>query len=82
MPVMQWTNLSTTMPDPDQHPRVLIYTEGYDFGGEQVFDVKTETLNEAYYHDPEDQPEVCKAASHWLPHPTTMSLIPQDFTEN
>ena len=67
---MQWIKLINRMPNPDEHDRVLIYTEGYDFNGEQVFDVKTETLNECFYADPEDQPEVCKAASHWMPHPS------------
>lgn len=40
---MQWIKLTDRMPNPDEHGRVLIYTEGYDFNGEQVFDVKTET---------------------------------------
>lgn len=67
---MEWIKLTDRMPNPDEHDRVLIYTEGYDFNGEQVFDVKAETLNECFYADPEDQPEVCKAASHWMPHPS------------
>lgn len=66
---MQWIKLTDRMPNPDEHRRVLIYTEGYDFNGEQVFDVKAETLNECFYADPEDQPEVCKHASHWAAHP-------------
>ena len=66
---MQWIKLSDRMPNPDKHGRVLIYTEGYDFNGEQVFDVKAETLNECFYADPDDQPEVCKVATHWMPHP-------------
>lgn len=66
---MQWIKLTDRMPNPDEHGRVLIYTEGYDFNGEQVFDVKAETLNECFYVDPDDQPEVCKVASHWTPHP-------------
>lgn len=66
---MQWIKLSDRMPNPDEHDRVLIYTEGYDFNGEQVFDVKAETLNECFYADPDQQPEVCKVASHWMLHP-------------
>lgn len=65
----QWTSVHDRMPDPDEHPRVLIYTEGTDFAGEQFFDVKTDTLNENYYEDPADQPEVCAAATHWMPLP-------------
>ena len=66
---MQWIKLTDRMPNPDEHDRVLIYTEGCDFNGEQVFDVKAETLNECFYADPDDQPEVCRVASHWMPHP-------------
>jgi hypothetical protein len=62
---MQWIKLTDRMPNLDEHGRVLVYTEGYDFNGEQVFDVKAETLNECFYADPDDQPEVCKVATHW-----------------
>ena len=65
----EWIKLTDRMPNPDEHDRVLIYTEGCDFNGEQVFDVKAETLNECFYADPDDQPEVCRLASHWAPHP-------------
>ena len=68
-PGAPWVSLAERMPNPDKHDRVLIYTEGYDFGGEQVFDVKAEALNECRYSDPDEQPETCKAASHWMPHP-------------
>lgn len=67
---MQWIKLTDRMPNPDEHGRMLIYTEGHDFNGEQVFDVQAETLNECFYADPEDQPEECKVASHWMPHPS------------
>lgn len=56
------------LPDPDEHRRVLIYTEGYDFQGEQFFDVKAEDL--FWYDGDEDpRPEVCQYASHWMPLP-------------
>lgn len=73
---MQWIKLTDTMPNLDEHGRVLIYTEGFDFNGEQVFDVKAETLNECFYADPEDQPEVCKHATHWAAHPSGTALPP------
>ena len=73
---MQWIKLTDRMPNPDEHGRVLIYTEGHDFNGEQVFDVQAETLNECFYADPEDQPEVCKHASHWAAHPRNAALHP------
>ena len=73
---MQWIQLPDRMPHLDEHDRVLIYTEGSDFNGEQVFDVKAETLNECFYADPEDQPEVCKHATHWAVHPRDAGLHP------
>ena len=66
---MDWTPLTERMPNPEEHKRVLIYTCGTDFAGEQVFDVQTETLNEYLYENPEDQPEVCKYATHWAVRP-------------
>lgn len=62
-----WIPLTTVMPDPELHHRVLVYTDGAYFNGEQVFDVDAETLNDCFYGDPDDQPEVCKAATHWMP---------------
>ena len=72
----EWIKLTDRMPNPDEHDRVLIYTEGCDFNGEQVFDVAVETLNECFYADPDDQPEVCRLASHWAPHPATSMAPP------
>ena len=51
---MQWHKLTDRMPNPEEHDRVLIYTQNVDFSGEQFFDVQTETLNECIYKDPED----------------------------
>lgn len=64
-----WIKLSDRLPITEfDGERVLIYTEGYDFAGQQVFDVKTDHLNECFFADPEEQmPEVCQAASHWMP---------------
>jgi hypothetical protein len=47
----------------------VIYPEGYDFNGEQYFDVEYESLNENLYEHAEDQPEVCRFATHWIPRP-------------
>ncbi len=66
---MNWISLAKRMPDPDEHVRVLIYTQGSDFNGEQVFDVRTDTLNECFYARDDDQPEICKRATHWAERP-------------
>lgn len=68
-PVTVFTKLTDQMPDPEQYPRVIIYTEGTDFAGEQFFDVKAEDLNENAFEDVGGQPEVCRAATHWAPRP-------------
>jgi len=67
--IMQWIKLTDRMPNPDEHNRVIIYTEGTDFNGEQVFDVRSESLNEYSYADEDEQPEECKHATHWMEHP-------------
>lgn len=64
-----WRRLTDSLPDADRYPRVLIYTEGVDFNGEQFFDVTADSLNENSYESPDDQPEVCRAATHWMPRP-------------
>ncbi len=64
-----WAPLAGGLPDPDQYPRVLIFTDGTDFAGEQVFDVKAENLDPRMFGDEEEQPEVCRAATHWAPRP-------------
>lgn len=58
----------------DQRPpyeeglRVLIYTEGCDFAGEQFFDVPAIDLYPPSHPD-EAWPEVCEAATHWIERP-------------
>lgn len=64
-----WRRLTDSLPDADRYPRVLIYTEGVDFNGEQFFDVSADSLNENSYESPDDQPEVCRAATHWMVRP-------------
>jgi hypothetical protein len=58
--------LSLGLPSPDEHRRVIVYTDGVDFAGEQYFDIKTEELWEL---DTEAKPEVAAAATHWMPCP-------------
>ena len=72
---MNFIKLTDRTPNPEEHPRVLIYTEGSDFAGEQFFDVKAESLNECFYEDPSDQPEVCQHATHWAPRPCDIGTI-------
>lgn len=72
---MNFIRLTDHMPDPDQFPRVLIYTEGVDFDGEQFFDVKTEDLDKASFGTSSHQSEVCLCASHWAPRPCDIGEI-------
>lgn len=62
------TPVSERLPEFDETLRVLIYTEGHDFGGEQFFDVKAVDLYDPSHPD-EVRPEVCEYASHWMPLP-------------
>lgn len=62
--------IADRLPDPEEDKRVLIYTEGYDFAGEQFFDVKAESLYPQVDEEGDDaRPEVCQYASHWMPLP-------------
>ncbi len=72
---MNFIRLTDHMPDPDQFPRVLIYTEGVDFDGEQFFDVKTEDLENACFGTSSHQSEVCAFATHWAPRPCDIGQL-------
>lgn len=63
------------MPNPEEYNRVLIYTEGIDFAGVLFFNVKTETLDECFYEDPANQPEVCQHATNLAPRPCDTGSI-------
>jgi hypothetical protein len=39
-----------------------------------LVDVRAETLNECFYADQDEQPDVCKLASHWAPHPKNAGI--------
>lgn len=51
-----------------EHSRVLVYTEGVDFAGQQFFDVRVEDLYTTLGED-DSRPEVCRDATHWMPLP-------------
>lgn len=61
-----WHRLTDRAPEFDKNRRVVIYTDGYDFGGEQFFHVPADHLCEAFFQDEADQPEECQRASHWI----------------
>lgn len=66
---MEFVKLTDRLPVFHEGRRVIIFTEGHDFAGEQYFDVEADSLNECFYPDPYDQPEVCRHASHWAYRP-------------
>lgn len=61
--------LADRLPNPEEYPRVIIYTEGHDFAGQQFFDMDADSLNAASFEHPDDQPEECRLATHWMPRP-------------
>ncbi|HJV75401.1 MAG TPA: DUF551 domain-containing protein [Noviherbaspirillum sp.] len=67
--VPEWISVKDRLPPFGECLRVLIYTEGSEFAGEQFFDVNADSLNECFYEQPEDMPEVCQHATHWMPLP-------------
>ncbi|WAG21027.1 hypothetical protein DX980_18330 [Burkholderia gladioli] len=73
--------LSELHPVTDEHPRVIVFTDGSDFNGAQFFDVSADTLNECFYESPDDQPEVCRHATHWMPRPSLRHAAPATADE-
>ena len=66
---MLWHKCSDRLPAYEEDLRVLIYTEGVDFQGEQFFDVKATDLYDI--DGGEYTSEIAEAATHWadLPYP-------------
>lgn len=61
--------LADRLPNPDENSRVIIYTQGHDFAGQQFFDVDADSLKVESFEHPDDQPEECRLATHWMPRP-------------
>jgi hypothetical protein len=53
-----WIRIDLEKPSYDDNLRILVYTEGVDFNGEQVFDIKADVLIDK-------ASEVAEAATHW-----------------
>lgn len=66
---MNMIALADRLPNPEENPRVIIYTQGHDFAGQQFFDVDAHSLNKDSFEHPDDQPEECHLATHWTPRP-------------
>lgn len=79
--VLQFTSVHERLPEFCAGKRVLIYTDGYDFNGEQFFDVPADSLNESSFEHEEDQPEICRRASHWIYLDDLRALLAQQQPE-
>lgn len=66
---MDWIKCDDDLPPFDTALRVLIYTDGVDFDGEQFFDIRADDL----YDHGGGLSEVAEAATHWahLPFPSS-----------
>jgi hypothetical protein len=58
--------VSVRMPPFKSNERVLVYTAGVDFAGQQYFDINVSALWET---DPDIRSRVAQAATHWMPRP-------------
>lgn len=66
----EWKTIAKDgLPDPNEYDRVLVYTEGVDFAGQQFFDVDASQLDPAGYEHSDERPEECVMATHWKPLP-------------
>ena len=65
-----WSKCEECLPPYEEGLRVLIYTAGHDFGGEQFFDVFAIDLYPSMNPDNDRcDKEVCNYATHWAYHP-------------
>lgn len=55
--------ISVGLPPFGKGERVIVYTEGVDFAGQQYIDIKADDLWET---DPEQMSQVVVAATHWM----------------
>ena len=67
--VSGWVSVNDRLPPFDTGERVLIYTEGVDFAGEQFFDIKADDLYPMPDGEQDARTEVAAAATHWMPLP-------------
>lgn len=72
-----WTRVTDRLPAYGEGLRVVIYTEGYDFAGEQFFHIAADALTECGFEDmPSSKDrEVAARASHWIPDDELMAMI-------
>ena len=66
---LTWTSVNDRLPPIGTGERVLIYTEGADFAGEQFFDIKADDLYPSPDGEQDTRTEVAAAATHWMPLP-------------
>ncbi|WNG69306.1 DUF551 domain-containing protein [Cupriavidus gilardii] len=66
---LAWTSVNDRLPPLGTGERVLIYTEGADFAGEQFFDIKADDLYPTPDGEQDARTEVAAAATHWMPLP-------------
>lgn len=79
---LQWRSLAVELPLFDEHERVLIYTDGSDFNGEQIFDVPAVELWNAHSDQAGGTDEVITAATHWCPRPLPQKPVQPRVTRN
>ncbi|WP_244959260.1 DUF551 domain-containing protein [Cupriavidus gilardii] len=66
---LTWISVNDRLPPIGTGERVLIYTEGADFAGEQFFDIKADDLYPTPDGEQDARTEVAAAATHWMPLP-------------
>lgn len=64
-----WISFLDRLPDRDEFERVLVYTGGVEFAGQQVFDLPIDDLAPNFY-----QPQEAYMATHWMAHPADLDL--------
>lgn len=70
------TPVTVGLPPYGTGERVLVYTEGVEFHGEQWFDIKADDLYPDFDGDADARSEVAAAATHWAYRPVPTSDTP------
>jgi len=88
---LPWSKVQDNLPT-HLEKKVIIYTAGHDFAGDQFFEYAAEDLYKEFFEDPDGaaQPEACEVATHWIykddlicaiTHPAPRAAVPEKVAQ-
>lgn len=70
-----WVSVNDRLPPLDSDKRILVYTEGADFDGEQFFDIKADDLYPTPDGEDDTRTEVAACVTHWMERPVPRPAV-------